>query len=81
MLFLTNASISLCFGMVFYDAPTRMSCEAPVLYNNMMHQEGVYGAHGVRCANVLCALVLSLIVRHRGVTQLTYGIARAFVAY
>ena len=36
-----------------------------MLYSNTTHQAGVYGAHGVRCANVLCAPVLSL-VEHIG---------------
>ena len=48
------------FGAVFYDALVLKIFKALVLYSNTMHQVGVYGAHSVRCANVLCALVLSL---------------------
>ena len=51
------------FGVVFYEAPVHKSCKAPVCYSNKTHQEGVYGAHGVRCANVFCAPVLSLVER------------------
>ena len=61
VLFLTNAPAGFCFGTVFYDASARKSCEAPVLYSNMMYRAGVYGAHGVWCANVLYALVLSFV--------------------
>ena len=76
MLFLTNASVGLCFSVLFYDAPVKflntalgsfgfgmVFYDAPVLYTNKMHQSGVYGMHGVRCANVLCAPRLSIIER------------------
>ena len=58
-----NALVRFCFGAVFYDALARKSYEAPMLYNNTTHRAGVYGGHGVRCANVLCAPVLSLVER------------------
>ena len=37
----------------------RKLCTVPMLYKNTMHQAGVYGAHGVWCANFLTAPVLS----------------------
>ena len=52
--FLNTAPGGFCFGAVFYDVPVPKSCEAPMLYSNMTHRAGVYGAHGVWCANVLC---------------------------
>ena len=61
--FLNTAPGGFYFGVVFYDAPARKSCETPVLYSNRMHRAGVYRAHGVWCANVLCALVISLVER------------------
>ena len=61
--FLNTAPGGFDFGAFFYDAPVRKSCKAPMLYSNKTHRAGVYGAHGVRCANVLCALVLSLVER------------------
>ena len=59
--FLNTALCGFCFGKVFYDASVQKSCEAPVCYSNTTHRVGVYGAHGVRCANFLCAPVLSLV--------------------
>ena len=60
---LNTASGVFSFGVVFYDAPMRKSVDASVLYSNMTHRAGVYRAHGVWCANVLCAPVLSLVER------------------
>ena len=59
--FLNTAMGGFCFGTMFYDAPTQNICEAPVLYSNTMHRVGVYRAHGVWCANVLYARVLSIV--------------------
>ena len=61
--FLDTAPGGFCFGAMFYNAPALKSCEAPVLYSNTTHQAGVYRAHDVQCANVLCTLVLSLVER------------------
>ena len=63
MRFLNTTSGSFNFGVVFYDAPVRKSCKALVCYINTTHQAGVYKAHSVRCGNVLCAPVLSLVER------------------
>ena len=38
-----------------------------MLYNNTTHQASLYKAHSVQCANVLCALVLSLVERNGAV--------------
>ena len=61
--FLNTTSGGFGFGTLFYNAPALKSCEAPVLYDNMTHQAGVYRVHGVWCANVLCTLLLSLVER------------------
>ena len=61
--FLNTAPGCFSFGTVFYDAPGRNSCKAPVLYSHRTHWAGVYGVHGVRCANVLCAPSLSMVER------------------
>ena len=65
--FLKTAPSGFYFGTMFYDAPVWKSCKALVLYSNNMHRASVYGAHGVRCANVLCTRVLSLVERTGGV--------------
>ena len=61
--FLNITPGDFCFGAAFHDAPVWKSCEALVLYSNTRHRAGVYGVHGVWCANVLCASVLSLVER------------------
>ena len=58
---LSTARGSFCFGVLFYEAPVWKCCKALVCYSNTTHHVGVYGVHGVWCANVLCALVLSLV--------------------
>ena len=63
--FLNTAPGCFSFGVVFYDAPRQNSHESPILYSIRTHRVCVYEAHGVRCANVLCRPVLSL-VEHTG---------------
>ena len=58
MWFLNTAPDDFGFGAMFYDASVRKSCKTLVLYSDTTHQAGVYEAHGVWCANVLCAPVL-----------------------
>ena len=58
-----NAPTSFYFGTVFYDAPAWKSSEAPVHYRNWTPRVGVYIAHVVQCANVLCAPVRSMVER------------------
>ena len=60
---LDTAPSGFCFGALFYEALVWKSCKAPMHYSNMTHRESVYEAHGVRCANVLCTPVLSLVER------------------
>ena len=56
-----NAPSHFCFGAVFYDASMRKSSESLVRYHNRTPQVSVYVAHAVRCANVLCASVRSMV--------------------
>ena len=58
-----NALGDFCFGAVFYEALVQKNFKAPMRYNNKTHWAGVYRAHDVRCANVLCTLMLSLVER------------------
>ena len=59
--FLNTALGSYSFGALFYDTSVHKSFKSLVRYSNTTHQAGVYGAHSVRCANVFCAPVLSLV--------------------
>ena len=63
--FLSTAPGSFGVGVEFYSATVRKSCGAPVLYYIMMHQAGVYGVHGVRCANVFVATGAFGIAKHQ----------------
>ena len=58
-----NASASFCFGAIFYDAPVQKSGEAPVSYSNRTPWMCVYVAQAVRCANVSCTPVRSMVGR------------------
>ena len=64
--FLSIALGGFGVGVVFYNAPMRMSCEALVLYYIMTHRVGVYGVHGVWCANVLVCTGAFSVPEHQG---------------
>ena len=61
MLLDKNALACFCFGAMFYDASTRNSGEEPMHYSNRRPRMCVYVAQAVRCANVLCAPVCSMV--------------------
>ena len=56
-----NAPARLCFGTVFYDAPAWKSGEAPMPYSNRRPLMCVCIAQNVRCANVSCAPMRSMV--------------------
>lgn len=62
----------LCFGTVIYDVPVWNSCTALVRNSTRTHWAGVYGVHGVWCANALCAPVHSLVERTSAVYDDNY---------
>ena len=64
--FLSNAPGGFGVGVVFYNAPTQTSCEAPMLYYIMTHRAGVYGVHGVWCANDFVHIGALFFLEHRG---------------
>ena len=64
--FLSTALGGFGVGILFYNAPVRTSCEAPMLYYIMTHRAGVNRVHGVQCANDFFCTGAFVFLEHQG---------------